>query len=249
MENCKLKSEEDNINNVIYNNDTSNYKDITYNKKDETIKLFDKFDEYIISIGKDIIRNYLLKTVVYKLKKRFIEVRINQNDLYICFLKDVKQFDLQNKLKIRKDYENTSLSYYLLVEDINNLEYAFAQAKELYHYLIKPQEPICELLFKNISNRIMKLGDNIVCNKLYRDYRFKSKRNFISITKRKYGLYVRLLKVEDNRNVLDYTYQANDEPLCMTYKIYNKDDIETINPYIKKSYNLSRYVEIDVKNK
>ena len=85
MENCKLKSEEDNINNVVYNNDTSNYKDITYNKKDETIKLFDKFDEYIISIGKDIIRNYLLKTGVHKLKKRFIEVRINQNDLYMFF--------------------------------------------------------------------------------------------------------------------------------------------------------------------
>lgn len=70
VENCKLKSEEDNINNVIYNNDTSNYKDITYNKKYETIKLFDKFDEYIISIGKDIIRNYLLKIVVYKFKKK-----------------------------------------------------------------------------------------------------------------------------------------------------------------------------------
>ena len=148
MENCKLKSEDDNINNVIYNNDTSNYKDITYNKKDETIKLFDKLDEYIISIGKDIIRNYLLKTVVYKLKKRFIEVRINQNDLYICFLKDVKQFDLQNKLKIRKGYENTSLSYYLLVENIKNLEYAFELAKELYGYLKTPHESICELLFK-----------------------------------------------------------------------------------------------------
>ncbi len=29
-------SEESNLNNVVYNNDTSNYKDITYNKKDET---------------------------------------------------------------------------------------------------------------------------------------------------------------------------------------------------------------------
>ena len=211
MENCKLKSEEDNINNVIYNNDTSNYKDITYNKKDETIKLFDKFDKYIISIGKDIIRNYLLKNVVYKLKKRFIEVRINQNDLYICFLKDVKQFDLQNKLKIKRGYENTALSYYLLVEDINNLEYVFELAKELYHYLKKIQEPIYELLFKTISNRIMKLGDNIVCNKLYRDYRFKSKRNFISITKINYGLYVRLLKVEDNENLLEYSYKTDED--------------------------------------
>lgn len=245
---CKLKSEEDNINNVIYNNDTSNYKDITYNKKDETIKLFDKFDKYIISIGKDIIRNYLLKNVVYKLKKRFIEVRINQNDLYICFLKDVKQFDLQNKLKIRKGYENTSLNYYLRIKDISNLEYVFKLAKELYHYLKKTQEPICELLFKKFSNKIMELGNNIVCNKLYRDYRFKSKRNFISISKRKYGLYVRLLKVEDNQNILDYTYKTGAEPLCMTYKISNGNDIETIIPYIKKSYMLSRCVAIDVKN-
>ena len=195
VENCRFKSEEDNINNVIYNNDTSNYKDITYNKK------------------------------------------------------DVKQFDLQNKLKIRKGYENTSLSYYLIVEDINNLEYAFELANELYNYLKQPQEPICELLFKNISNRIMELGDNIVCNKLYRDYRFKSKRNFISISKRKYGLYVRLLKVEDNQNILDYTYQTGAEPLCMTYKIFNKNDIETIIPYIIKSYNLSKCVAVDVKNK
>lgn len=207
MENCKLKSEEDNINNVIYNNDTSNYKDITYNKKDETIKLFDK------------------------------------NDLYICFLKDVKQFDLQNKLKLRKGYENTSLNYYLRVKDISNLEYEFKLAKELYDYLKKTQEPSCELLFKKISNKIVELGDNIVCNKLYRDYRF-----FISISKRKYGLYVRLLKVEDNQNILDYTYQTGAEPLCMTYKIFNGNDIETIIPYIKKSYMLSRCVAIDVKN-
>lgn len=186
-----------------------------------------------------MIRNYLLKTVVYKLKNRFIEVQINQSNLYICFLKAVKQFDLQNKLKIRKGYENTSLSYYLRVEDINNLEYVFELAKELYGYLKTAHEPICELLFKNISNRIMGLGDNIVCNKLYRDYRFKSKRN--------YGLYVRLLKVEDTQNILDYTYQTGTEPLCMTYKISNGNDIETIIPYIIKSYNISKCVAIDVK--
>lgn len=186
-----------------------------------------------------MIRNYLLKTVVYKLKNRFIEVQINQSNLYICFLKAVKQFDLQNKLKIRKGYENTSLSYYLRVEDINNLEYVFELAKELYGYLKTAHEPICELSFKNISNRIMELGDNIVCNKLYRDYRFKSKRN--------YGLYVRLLKVEDTQNILDYTYQTGTESLCMTYKISNGNDIETIIPYIIKSYNISKCVAIDVK--
>ena len=147
VENCKLMSKESNLNNVVYNNDTSNYKDTIYNKKEQTIKLSDKFDKYIISIGKDVIRNYLLKTVVYKLKNRFTEVRINQNNLHIFFLKAVKQFDLQNKLGIRKGYENTSLNYYLRVEDINKLEYAFELAKELYTYLKTPHEPICELLF------------------------------------------------------------------------------------------------------
>lgn len=87
MEDCNHQSQKNKIANVIYNNDTSSYKDITYNKKEQTIKLFDKFDEYIISIGKDVIRNYLLKTVVYKLKNRFIELQINQSNLYIFFLK------------------------------------------------------------------------------------------------------------------------------------------------------------------
>ena len=93
----------------------------------------------------------------------------------------------------------------------------------------------------------MELGDNIVCNKLYRDYRFKSKRNFISISKRKYGLYVRLLKVEDNKNLLKYSYKTYEEPLCMTYKLFNECDIEIIMPYIRRSYNLSKYVAIDIK--
>ncbi len=109
------------------------------------------------------------------------------------FLKDVKQFDWKNKLKIREGYENTFLSYFLRVDNIKDLKYSFELTKELYDCLKTPHEPINELLFKDISNRIMKLGDNIVYNKLYRDYRFKSKRN--------YGLYVRLLKVEDNQNI------------------------------------------------
>ena len=33
----------------------------------------------------------------------------------------------------------------------------------------------------------------------------------------------------------------------MTYKISNDNDIETIFPYIKKNYNLSDYVAIDIK--
>lgn len=62
-----------------------------------------------------------------------------------------------------------------------------------------------------------------------------------------YGLYVRLLKVEDTQNILNYTYQTGSEPLCMTYKIFNKNDIETIIPYVIKSYNISKCVAIDVK--
>ena len=98
-----------------------------------------------------MIRNYLLKTVVYKLKNRFIEVQINQSNLYICFLKAVKQFDLQNKLKIRKGYENTSLSYYLRVEDINNLEYVF----ELKNYMVILKQHMN--LFVNYCSKVFRI--------------------------------------------------------------------------------------------
>ena len=56
-----------------------------------------------------------------------------------------------------------------------------------------------------------------------------------------------MLKVGDNQNILDYAYRTGVEPLCVTYKISNDNDIETIIPYIKKSYMLSRSVAIDVK--
>lgn len=66
VENCKLKSEENNIKNVLYNNDTSSYKDITYNKKEQTIKLFqvnkidDTYKTYIESTGD----SFILKTII-----------------------------------------------------------------------------------------------------------------------------------------------------------------------------------------
>ena len=56
-----------------------------------------------------------------------------------------------------------------------------------------------------------------------------------------------MLKVGDNQNILDYAYRTGVEALCVTYKISNDNDIETIIPYIKKSYMLSRSVAIDVK--
>ena len=86
----------------LSNVDTSSYKNIIYNKKEIAINLFDEFDKQILNISNNIKRNYLIKNVVYKLDKKIIEVQVNQSDILISFYKDIKQFDYENKLSIRK---------------------------------------------------------------------------------------------------------------------------------------------------
>lgn len=44
--------------------------------------------------------------------------------MILCFLKDVKIFDKENRLSIRKGYEKCSLKYKMRVGDENSLNYA-----------------------------------------------------------------------------------------------------------------------------
>lgn len=76
---------------------------------------------------------------------------------------------------------------------------------------------------------------------------FKSKRNFTIISKRKYVIYIRLLNVEDNDNILKVVGRTAYGPLCRYFKIKVKD-IDLIMPYIIKSYEISKYNPLDLKN-
>ena len=77
---------------------------------------------------------------------------------------------------------------------------------------------------------------------------FKNKRNFKIISKKKYGIYIRLLNVEDNDNVLKVVGRTMYEPLCRYFKIKEEKDIDIIMPYIIKSYEISKFNPEDLKN-
>ena len=230
------------------NVDTSSYKKITYNKKELAVQLFNEFDKKILSISKDIERNYLIKNVVYRLNKKILEVQINQSDILISFHKDIKQFDNENRLLIRKGYENSSLCYYIKTYELKDLDYIVELCNKLYSYIITPKTDLVEILFDNLSNRINNISPNITSHITNKGLMYKNKRNFTILSKKKYGIYVRLLNVEDTNNTLSIVGRTNYEPLCRYFKVLNLDDIDTIMPYIIKSYELSKYNPIDLKN-
>ena len=120
ISNCKDKPKDTK---KIINVDTNTYENIIYNKKYIAIKLFNELDNIILGINSNIKRNYLIKTVAYKFNKKIIKIQIKQNELLVSFHNDIKQFDNQNKLSIRKGYENSSLCYYFVVDEIEILKY------------------------------------------------------------------------------------------------------------------------------
>ena len=77
---------------------------------------------------------------------------------------------------------------------------------------------------------------------------FCANRNFTMIEKRKYGLYIRLLSVEDKDNILGVVGRNNLEPLCRFLKVREEKDIELVMPLIKESFNKTKYPAFDIKN-
>ena len=77
---------------------------------------------------------------------------------------------------------------------------------------------------------------------------FKNRRNFTILSKKKYGIYIGLLDVEDNNNILNIVGRTSYEPLCKYFKVLKEEDIDIIMPYIIKSYEISKYNPIDLKH-
>lgn len=232
----------------ILNVDTSCYENIIYNKKDIVIQLFNEFDKQILNINNSIKRNYLKKNVAYKLDKKIIEVQVNQLDILVSFYKAIKQFDNLNKLSIRKGYENSTLCYYIKITDLKEIAYLIELCNKLYNYLTESKVNPVDNLFNKLSVKINSIGTNITFHTTNKGLMFKSRRNFTIISKRKYGVYIRLLYVDDNDNILSVVGRSNYEPLCRCFKINEEKDIEIIMPYIIKSYEISKYNPVDLKN-
>ena len=232
----------------LLNVDTSCYENIIFNKKEIAITLFNEFDKQILNISNNIKRNYLIKNVVYKTDKKIIEVQVDQSDLLISFHRDIKQFDFDNKLSIRKGYEKSSLCYAIKIDDIKELKYVIKLCESLYSYLSESRIDPVEKLFNSLSIKINTINSNITSHNTNKGLMFKSRRNFTILSRKKYGIYIRLLNVEDDKNILNIVGRTNYEPLCRYFKVLNENDIDVIMPYIIKSYELSKYNPVDLKN-
>lgn len=232
----------------IQNVDTNTYENIIYNKKDIAIELFNKLDNAILGINSNIKRNYLIKTVAYKLDKKILEVQVKQDELLLSFLKDAKQFDDQNKLSIRKGYESSSLCYFMIISKLDDIDYIETICNNLYNYLVQPKEDKISKLFSKLLKEINSIDDSITAHTTNKGLMFKGRRNFTIISKKRYGIYIRLLNVEDNENVLKVVGRSNYEPLCRYFKLYNENDIDVIMPYINKSFEISKYNPKDLKH-
>lgn len=235
------------INNKLYNIDINTYENIIYNKKKIAIDLFDRLDYSIMAISKKIIRNYLVKNVVYKLDNRVVEVQINQNNILVSFHRIAKQFDTLNKLIDRKGYENNSICYSLIVEDDTNCDYAIKIVKDIYDYFTTPQESLSDKLFNTLKFKITTISENITFHNTNKGLMFKDKRNFVLLSKTNYGIYVKVLKVENKDNILNIVTRKNYEPLCLSYKVKELSDIDIIVPFIKNSFDLNKINPYDLK--
>ena len=76
---------------------------------------------------------------------------------------------------------------------------------------------------------------------------FKGKRNFVLLSKTNYGVYVRLLNVDNSNKELNVVTRKSYEPLCLSYKVKNNEDIDILFPYIKESYKLCNINPVDLK--
>ena len=227
---------------------TSCYENIIYNKKDIAIQLFNEFDKQVLNINNSIKRIYLMKNVAYKLDEKIIEVQVNQSDILISFYKDIKQFDNLNKLSIRKGYEKSTLCHYIKITDLKEIPYLIELCNKLYDYLTESKVNPVDNLFNKLSIKINSIGSNVTSHYTNKGLMFKNKRNFKIISKKKYGIYIRLLYVEDNSNILNVVGRTMYEPLCRYFKIKEEKDIDIIMPYIIKSYEISKFNPEDLKN-
>ena len=241
----EIKIQEDSKNNI----DTNTYENLIFNKKKIAISLFDKLDKEILSINNYIKRNYLIKNVAYKFINKILEIQINQNNLLVTFHRDSKQFDNYNKLGLKKGYENTSLCYCMIVESNEDILYVKKLVQNLYDYINSPKEDIGAKLLDILSFKIKTLSEDITTHKTNKGLVFRNKRNFAILCKTNYGIYIRILNVNNKDNTLNVVTRKSYEPLCLSYKILNIEDIDKVLPYIIESYNISKINPVDLKHK
>ncbi len=233
----------------LYDINTNTYKNLTTNKKVEIVKYYNELEDYVLRKDSKIIRNYLKKGVTFKYNKRIMEVNIKENKLLITFIADVKMYDTEDRLFIRKGYEKQNLCYSINVSDDDSFNYALLMFNKVYEIITNPfEKEKVHLLLKELTNRIKNIDRSIKVKKLNKGTMFTASRNFTILEKRRYGIHIRLLPVEDKDNILSVVGRTNFEPLCRFYNLKEVEDIDTIMPFIEESFNMTKYPAMDLKH-
>lgn len=245
--NVKKKSKK--IGARIFDINTSDYKKLTTNKKVETVALFDKLDAKILKKYSDIHRNFLMKEVAYKTNVRLMTVVIKQNELIINMDKSVKEYDSKNLLKERAGYKNQNISSCMSVSNQSELNYALKLFDNLYNSKTdNSKEEYIDNLISELTKNILNIDKTVKKKKVNKGLMFKANRNFAILERRKYGINVRILEVEDSKNELSIVGRTNYEPLCRSFKIFSLEDINKYIDYIKNSFELTKINPMDLKN-
>ena len=220
----------------------NNYRGIIYNKTEEAIKLYDKLDKDLLSNFPKLERNYLIKDTVYYMKEKLVEVYLRQRDIQIVLIEEILPYDLEHKLSIRKGYENNKVKYQMILEKDEDINYIINIFRN--YYVDKLNNRIENKIFNNTMKVLKDLSKDY--SYINKGVVFKTKRNFALLSERKYGAMIKILDVGENEyfSIVEKEYN----PLSYAYKIKTEDDLEKIIPYINKSFELSKYPSIDIKN-
>lgn len=87
---------------------------------------------------------------------------------------------------------------------------------------------------------IKRINSSITGLKTKKEIILKGKRNLGILEKRKYGIHVRLLPVEDN-NILKDVGRGCYETMSKYFNVENKEDIKIIIPYLEIAYEMTKY--------
>ena len=163
-------------------------------------------------------------------------------------LPNQKISDIKSSLEEITELKPEHISVYsLIVEDTTRCDYAIKIIKDIYNYFINPKETLSDKLFNILKFKITTISDSITFHNTNKGLMFKDRRNFVLLSKTNYGVYVRILKVENQDNILNIVTRKNYEPLCLSYKVKEESEIDVILPYINSSYDLNKINPYDLK--
>ena len=232
-----------------YNINTSNIDKLLSGFNLELRTLYFRLEDTIKNKFSSLIINYIKKGVVVKHKKRIMQIEFSNNKMLIMTSRDILIYDKENKFQIRKGYTNQNLSYFVDVHNDRELDYVLEILTNYIQDILEDKtSKMVRVLNEQIDKEILGLDSNIERKELIRATSYKTNRNFVSVEKRNYGLYIKLLPVKDKLHILFDSHNSELDPLKKAYRVKEFDDIKTIVPYIKESLQLVSRCALDVKN-